>query len=38
MRWVDLISNIPAIEFLRVGRTLRLLRLLNILRTVRSVW
>ncbi len=34
--WIDLISSIPNVEFLRVGRTLRLIRLLRILRAFRS--
>src|SRR6478609_6179827 len=34
--WVDLISSIPNVDFLRAGRTLRLIRLLRILRAFRS--
>lgn len=34
--WVDLISSIPNIDFLRAGRTLRLIRILRILRAFRS--
>ena len=34
--WIDLISSIPNIDFLRAGRTLRLIRLLRILRAFRS--
>jgi voltage-gated potassium channel len=35
--WIDLISSIPNVDFLRAGRTLRLIRLLRILRAFRSV-
>lgn len=35
--WVDLVSSIPMIDFLRVGRAIRLIRLLRILRAFRSV-
>ena len=34
--WIDLISSIPAIDFLRAGRILRLIRLLRLLRAFRS--
>jgi voltage-gated potassium channel len=34
--WIDLISSIPTIDYLRAGRTLRLIRLLRILRAFRS--
>jgi voltage-gated potassium channel len=34
--WVDLISSIPNIDFLRAGRALRLIRILRILRAFRS--
>jgi voltage-gated potassium channel len=34
--WIDLISSIPAVDFLRAGRTLRLIRLLRVLRAFRS--
>lgn len=34
--WIDLISSIPNVDFLRAGRTLRLIRLLRILRAFRS--
>lgn len=34
--WIDLISCIPAIEYLRAGRAVRLIRLLRILRAFRS--
>lgn len=34
--WVDLLSSIPNIDFLRAGRALRLIRLLRILRAFRS--
>ena len=35
--WIDLISSIPEIEFLRVGRALRLVRIIRILRAFRSI-
>ena len=35
--WIDLISSIPFLDFLRVGRLLRLFRLLRILRAFKSV-
>jgi voltage-gated potassium channel len=34
--WIDLISSIPSVDFLRAGRTIRLIRLLKILRAFRS--
>jgi len=34
--WIDLISSMPNVDFLRAGRTLRLIRLLRILRAFRS--
>jgi len=34
--WIDLISSIPTLDFLRGGRALRLIRLLRILRAFRS--
>lgn len=34
--WIDLISSIPMIDFLRVGRLLRFIRLFRILRAFRS--
>ncbi len=34
--WIDLLSSIPAIDYLRVGRTFRLIRLLRLLRAFRS--
>jgi voltage-gated potassium channel len=34
--WIDLISSIPTLDFLRVGRALRLIRLFRILRAFRS--
>lgn len=34
--WIDLLSSVPAIEYLRAGRAVRLIRLLRILRAVRS--
>jgi voltage-gated potassium channel len=35
--WIDFISSIPFVDFLRVGRLLRLFRLLRILRAFNSV-
>lgn len=35
--WIDLISSIPAIDILRLGRAFSLLRLLRILRAFRSI-
>jgi voltage-gated potassium channel len=35
--WIDFISSIPFVDFLRVGRLLRLFRLLRILRAFKSV-
>src|SRR6478609_7225970 len=34
--WIDLVSSIPNVDFLRAGRTLRLIRILRILRAFRS--
>ncbi len=34
--WIDLLSSIPNVDFLRAGRTLRLIRILRILRALRS--
>ena len=34
--WIDLVSSIPTVDFLRAGRTLRLIRLLRVLRAFRS--
>jgi voltage-gated potassium channel len=34
--WVDLISSVPAISYLRSGRILRLIRLLRLIRAFRS--
>lgn len=34
--WIDLISSIPMVDFLRAGRLLRLIRLLRIVRAFRS--
>lgn len=34
--WIDLLSSIPTLDFMRVGRALRLIRLLRILRAFRS--
>src|SRR5688500_5454926 len=34
--WIDLISSIPMIDYLRAGRLLRLIRLLRIVRAFKS--
>lgn len=34
--WVDLVSSIPAVNYLRAGRVLRLIRLLRLIRAFRS--
>lgn len=34
--WIDLLSSIPTLDFMRAGRMLRLIRLLRILRAFRS--
>jgi voltage-gated potassium channel len=34
--WIDLISSVPAVDFLRAGRAIRLLRLLRIIKAFRS--
>jgi voltage-gated potassium channel len=34
--WIDLISSIPMVDFLRIGRIARVIRILRILRGVRS--
>ena len=34
--WIDLISSIPSIDFLRIGRLFSLMRLLRIIRAIRS--
>ncbi len=34
--WVDLLSSIPMVDFLRAGRLLRLIRLLRVIRAFRS--
>lgn len=34
--WMDLLSSIPTVDFLRAGRLLRLIRLLRIIRAFRS--
>lgn len=34
--WIDLVSSVPQVSWLRAGRTLRLVRLLRILRAFRS--
>jgi voltage-gated potassium channel len=35
--WIDLISSIPEIDALRIGRALRLVRIIRILRAFRSI-
>ena len=35
--WIDLLSSIPAVDALRIGRAARLLRILRVLRVVKSV-
>jgi len=35
--WIDLLSSIPMVDFLRVGRLLRLIRLLRIVRAYKTV-
>jgi len=35
--WIDLISSIPNVDFLRIGRTLRIIKILRILRAFRSI-
>lgn len=34
--WIDLLSSIPTVDFLRAGRTFRFIRLLRVLRMFRS--
>jgi len=34
--WIDLLSSIPMVGFLRAGRLLRLIRLLRVIRAFRS--
>ncbi len=34
--WIDLISSIPMVDFLRIGRLFRLIRLLRVIRAFRS--
>lgn len=34
--WIDLVSSIPAVNYLRAGRVLRLIRLLRLIRAFRS--
>ena len=34
--WIDLISSVPAVSYLRAGRILRLIRLLRLIRAFRS--
>lgn len=35
--WIDLISSVPMLDFLRAGRLLRLIRLLRVVRAFRSI-
>ncbi len=35
--WIDLVSSIPMVDFLRAGRILRLIRLLRLIRAFRSI-
>jgi len=35
--WIDLISCVPMIDYLRAGRILRLIRLLRVIRAFRSI-
>lgn len=35
--WIDLISSIPAIDFLRIGRLFKLIRLLRIVKSFRTI-
>lgn len=35
--WIDLVSSIPMVDFLRAGRILRLVRILRIIRAFRSL-
>lgn len=35
--WIDLISSIPMVGFLRVGRAFRIIRIIRLLRAMRSV-
>lgn len=34
--WIDLVSSVPMVDFLRVGRVFRLIRLLRVIRAFRS--
>ena len=34
--WIDLVSSIPSLEYMRAGRAIRLIRILRILRAFRS--
>lgn len=34
--WIDLISSIPSVDYLRIGRVLRLIRLIRVVRAFRS--
>ena len=34
--WLDLLSSVPAVDFLRIGRAARILRILRILRGIRT--
>jgi len=35
--WIDLVSSIPTLEFMRAGRALRMIRILRTLRAFRSI-
>lgn len=35
--WIDLVSSIPAIDFLRIGRLFKLIRLLRIVKSFRTI-
>ncbi|MGA0555268.1 potassium channel family protein [Larkinella sp. VNQ87] len=35
--WIDLVSSIPMVDFVRAGRILRLIRLLRVIRAFRSI-
>ena len=35
--WIDLLSSIPMVDFLRTGRLLRLIRLIRVVRAFRSI-
>jgi len=35
--WIDLVSSVPSVGFLRIGRVIRLVRVFRVLRATRSV-